>query len=119
MDGRILQVECKQCGGRHRYKPDAQTARDSASKSSLARPARSGTSRPASGRRTKSAPHVVTANPDRPPRPYAPAEAYSTGDRVVHPRFGEGVVQAVTGPTRVRVLFVDGEKTLVHGRARS
>jgi hypothetical protein len=38
------------------------------------------------------------------------------GDRVVHAHFGEGVVQAVTGPRKVEVLFASGAKTLVHGR---
>jgi hypothetical protein len=35
---------------------------------------------------------------------------------MLHPSFGEGVVQAITGPTKVQVLFASGEKTLVHAR---
>jgi hypothetical protein len=41
-----------------------------------------------------------------------------SADRIVHPSFGEGVVQAVTGPSKIEVLFGAGSKTLVHGRGR-
>lgn len=109
VDGRIAKVECKQCGGRHRYKPAdgeaAPRARRTTSKS---------TSASARARAAKT--ELIVADPSRPPRSYAASESYTQGDRVVHPNFGEGVVQAITGPTKVQVLFASGEKTLVHAR---
>ena len=54
----------------------------------------------------------------RPPRPFRTSDTYSVGDRVVHHHFGEGVVQAVTGPTKIQVLFETGPRTLVHARSR-
>jgi hypothetical protein len=106
VDGRIVKVECKQCGSRHRHRPpDGEAA---------IRP--SGDSSPRRTRAARPRASAITADPDRPPRTYRPSEHYSAGDRVLHPRFGEGVVQATSGPTKVRVLFSDGEKTLVQAR---
>jgi hypothetical protein len=47
------------------------------------------------------------------------SDTYQAGDRVVHDSFGEGVVQAVTGPTKVEILFDIGSKIMVHGRSTS
>ncbi len=98
--GRIAQVECGDCGARHRYR----TATGS----------RSGTARA-----RKKAPEkkpLVQADTSRPRRPFSPKDTYEVGDRVVHPTFGEGVVQATLGPTKVEVLFESGPKRLVQGR---
>lgn len=107
--GAIAQVECKQCGARHRYRPAPGERTRGASS-----PGR----RAASVRKARSAPApVVEADPSRPPRSFRPSDTYQVGDRVVHAHFGEGVVQAVRGPTKVEVLFSGGARTLVHGRA--
>ena len=37
---------------------------------------------------------------------------------MVHPTFGEGVVQATQGPTKVSVLFKAGTKLLVQSQVR-
>jgi predicted nucleic acid-binding Zn-ribbon protein len=102
-DGRIAKVECKQCGGRHRYRaPEGERAAEPARRRTTTRTARK--------------PATVEADTSRPPRPYRPTERYEQGDRLVHPNFGEGVVQSVSGPTKVRVRFINGEKTLVQAR---
>ena len=33
------------------------------------------------------------------------SDTYQLGDRVMHPHFGEGVVQALIGETKVEILF--------------
>ena len=105
-DGRIAQVECKQCGARHRYRPPDGDAQGGAAARS-----RRATARTASSKKP-----VVEADLSRPSRPFRMRETYQVGDRVVHATFGEGVVQAVTGARKVEVLFEAGPKILVHGR---
>ena len=98
--GRIAQVECGDCGARHRY-----------------RTASSGRKSPARARKTAAAKKpAVEADTSRPRRPFSTKDTYEVGDRVVHPSFGEGVVQATLGPTKVEVLFESGPKRLVQGR---
>lgn len=70
----------------------------------------------ASRARRAPGPRVVEADPSRPRRPFRPSDTYEVGDRILHGHYGEGVVQAVKGPTKVEVLFEAGAKTLVHGR---
>lgn len=109
VDGGIAKVECKQCGGRHRYRsPDGATKAPRGARASggKARGTRTATRRAS----------VIAADLSQAPRAYRPSEAYAAGERVLHPRFGEGVVQATAGPSKVRVLFSDGERTLVQAR---
>lgn len=112
-DGRIARVECRQCGARHRYRPVGGAAPAAAASRRAA-----GSGRPASRGRVRSARPVVEADPSRPRRPFRATDTYQVGDRIVHASFGEGVVQAVTGPSKIEVLFPAGPKTLVHARWR-
>ena len=106
-DGHVAKVECKQCGARHRFRPV-----DGVRAGSGQGPRKVGSAR---ARRKDAAP-IVEADPSRPRRPFRTSDTYEVGDRVVHASFGEGVVQAVTGPQKVQVLFDAGAKTLVHSR---
>jgi hypothetical protein len=102
--GRVAKVECRECSARHAYR--------------AVRGASPGPERPKPGgraRRSRKA-SIVEADPSRPRRPFSPRESYEVGDRVTHPSLGEGVVQAVNGPTKVEILFAVGTKTMVHGR---
>jgi hypothetical protein len=109
LDGRIAKVECKQCGARHAYRP-------SASERAAAPPKRTVRSaRPSRGRSPRGQ-SEIQADPTRPPRPYRPSDRYEAGDRMVHPSFGEGIVQGVSGPKKVLVRFSSGDKTLVQAR---
>jgi cell wall assembly regulator SMI1 len=60
-------------------------------------------------------PPAVEAEPDRPVKMYAASAMFDVADRVEHPQFGTGVVQAVE-QTKVVILFTSGRRTLVHGR---
>lgn len=105
MDGnRIVSVECKMCGGRHRFKsPDAPSTRRKA--------ARKGTGA------KRAAPREPAAfDPNRPIRTYRPTETFEAGDRIDHPKFGVGVVAAVAGPGKIQVEFPDTLRVLVQGR---
>jgi uncharacterized Zn finger protein len=108
--GRIAQVECKQCGARHRFRPPPGERGAASAGVRRTRTASSSRSRAAS------ADVMVEADPSRPPRSFDPRETYAVGDRLLHASFGEGVVQAVTGPRKIRVQFGSNEKLLVHAR---
>lgn len=109
--GRIAQVQCGECGVRHRYRPSGgATAGGSPRRRSVA-----GTCSPRS-RKSDTKP-VVEADPSRPSRTFSTSDTYQAGDRLVHPTFGAGVVQATQGATKVSVLFEAGTKLLVQGKA--
>lgn len=60
---------------------------------------------------------VVEPDLSRPPLPYSARELYYAGDRVSHPKLGEGVVQQQLGPNKAEVLFEGGKRlVLVMGR---
>ena len=47
---------------------------------------------------------------------YSPKTKYAVGDRVMHPKFGDGVVNELLPDNKVSIDFPDGPRTLVHGR---
>lgn len=49
-------------------------------------------------------------------REYSPKIKFALGERVTHPKFGDGVVTAVLADGKVTIDFVEGSRTLVHGR---
>ena len=104
--GQIAKVECRDCGARHGYRPKggAKTTR------------RSGPAPRARGKTAKPTHPIVEADLSRPRRSFDTSETYAVGDRIVHPSFGEGVVQAVVGATKVEILFAVGAKTMAHAR---
>lgn len=53
----------------------------------------------------------------RPIRSYAANESFTTGDRVNHPSFGEGVVQKLVYPNKMEIIFRSDIKILVHAGA--
>lgn len=113
MDGpRVTKVQCKHCLKYHRYKavpgePDVNAA--------YAKP------RKVVAGRSRKAPlnpgtPVVEAALDRPVRIYAMREVFEPGDRVQHPKFGQGVVEATPDAGKMLVCFPDGRRTLAHAR---
>jgi hypothetical protein len=60
----------------------------------------------------------VEADTSRPSRAFDPSDTWQVGDRMVHPSFGKGVVQATLGAKKVEVLFETGTKRLVQGQGR-
>jgi hypothetical protein len=59
---------------------------------------------------------VIEANLERMPVPYSVRDSYLAGDRISHPKLGEGVVQKSLGPTKVEVRFGEEVRVLVQGR---
>jgi transcription elongation factor Elf1 len=121
--GVITKVQCKQCGGNHRYKPPEGEERIDAKAKAKKSPAKKTTKRKTAKRKTsKLAPGelppepLVEPNLTRPVRDYSLKDVYALGDRVDHPKFGHGVVEKLSGPGKVSVFFEDGRKTLAHAR---
>lgn len=122
----IAKVQCKQCGGYHRYKPspDDVVVKPKAKKVSV----RATTTKAPAARKTtarKSATRVSSASNagplidpdlDLPVRAYAIAGIYQAGERIEHPKFGQGVVESFPAPDKMNVFFEDGRRTLAFGR---
>jgi hypothetical protein len=60
---------------------------------------------------------IVEPDLSRPVRAYALTESYEAGDRIAHPKLGDGVVQGTAGPGKIRVRFDDKSSLLVHERS--
>ena len=105
----IVKVQCKECGGYHRYRsPDGKSA---------AKRATSTTAKPRAPRAVveKHAAPAVAADLSRPARAYKITETFEVGDRVDHPTFGQGIVEVVDGQ-KMTVFFAVGRKVMVHGK---
>ncbi len=122
--GVITKVQCKECGGNHKYKPPAGEERVDAvaakkkpttvRKTAKRKATKKGASKLAPGQ----LPDAPLVDPDlsRPVRDYDVGEVFELGDRVDHPRFGHGVVEKITGPGKISIFFESGRKTLAHNR---
>ena len=59
---------------------------------------------------------ALSSDLSRPIRIYKMTETYAPGDRVEHPKFGQGVVGMLPGDGKMNVFFENGRKTLAHDR---
>jgi hypothetical protein len=111
---KVAKVQCKQCGGYHKYKSPHAAAE--AASSGGAR-----TSTPRAPRATKDQPvaridkPAVQADLAKPPRAYRPVDKYEVGERVDHPTFGQGVVEVIDGQ-KATIFFATGRKVLLHDK---
>jgi hypothetical protein len=71
--------------------------------------------------KSKAAPvdEIVEADESRPVRHYKITESYESGDSIDHPTLGRGVVQRAVGAGKIKVLFDDTPKLLIHERPPS
>jgi hypothetical protein len=53
-----------------------------------------------------------------PAKPYAPTEKFVPGDRVIHKKFGTGLVESIVEGGKVEIAFPEGVKLLVHGQKK-
>ena len=110
MDGpKIAKVQCKQCGGYHRYKSPHGASAQAKLPSNKRAP------------REPKAPverfekPAVTADLSRPVRPYRASEKFEVGERVEHPTFGQGVIE-LTESGKVTVFFATGRRVLAQAK---
>jgi hypothetical protein len=111
----VAKVQCKQCGGYHRYRgpAGAQTSRRSASPAVTRRDAQP---HPPPGRGFQP---LVEPDLSVPARPYRLNDVYEPRQRIDHPKFGVGVVESLPGPGKVEVCFPAGRRVLAQARAAS
>jgi len=117
----IAKVQCKECGGYHRYRsssgaPETRKARagtENGSRRASAAGARAG----ARGHSPASA-ASAGFQPDlsAPIRPYRMSESFRAGEQITHPRFGVGVVEQSSEPGKMAVLFSDGRRILAQAK---
>lgn len=108
----IVRVLCKECGAQHRYRnPNAGAT----PKRSTA----SGEAKPRAPRAEKVverfATPAVAADLSLPVRTYKASEAFTPGERVDHPTFGQGVVE-LAEPGKVTIFFATGRKVLAQAK---
>ena len=107
----IVKVQCKQCGGYHRYKSPHGAPKEKRMPSPFApRPER--TPKAPVERFEKPA---VAADLTKPARPYGASLKYDVGERVEHPSFGQGVVE-IAEPGKITVFFASGRRVLVQSK---
>ncbi len=111
----IVKVQCKQCGGYHRYKSPHGAPKEVRQPSMFApkppRAAAAATKAPVE-RFEKPA---VAADLTKPVRSYRASEKFDVGERVEHPSFGQGVVE-LAEPGKITVFFASGRRVLVQAK---
>lgn len=130
--GQVVKVQCKQCGGYHRYRPlkasqrgtvgptrrRAELDADGNPVPNAAKTPREPRERSAGAKPPANA-AMVPADLGKPAKPYRPREPFLVGERIDHPTFGTGVVEALPSPGKMQVFFPVGRKLLVCGTTGS
>ncbi|MBK9034604.1 MAG: hypothetical protein IPL61_25605 [Myxococcales bacterium] len=111
----IVRVICKECGGQHRYKNPKLPPGTKTRAASTPRSPRS--TRPVKVVARFETP-AVAADLNKPPRAYAASERFAIGERVEHPTFGQGVVEALE-LGKMTVFFAVGRKVLACGKGEA
>ena len=107
--GRIAKVQCKQCGGYHRYK-SPHGAPAAKKLPSAIRPPKE----PKAPVERFEKPSV-SADLTKPSRPYRASEKFEVGDRIDHPNFGQGVIE-IAEPGKITVFFASGRRVLAQSK---
>jgi hypothetical protein len=118
---KIVQVQCKQCGAVHRYRPPEKVKSARTPRSISDAPPRASKA-PRSHARKEDAP-LVAFDASKVGRRYRPVETFAVGDVIEHATFGRGVVEVALEPGKIQVWFEGRDlqpserRTLVHARA--
>ncbi|HTE54022.1 MAG TPA: hypothetical protein VK698_24370 [Kofleriaceae bacterium] len=115
----IVKVQCKECGGYHRYRRAGALAAPTTRK-----PRTTGASRPSGTRASRLAAAAAAEaafKPDMsaPIRPYTMSEMFRPGEQITHPRFGVGLVEQTSEPGKMAVVFADGRRILAQAKRES
>jgi hypothetical protein len=92
-DGTPASVICGTCGGRHNYREK----------------------RAANSPRRTVARETIPSAPRKPARQYSPREAFSEGDWIEHPKFGQGEVVAIR-EGKIEVKFGTEKRVFIHAQ---
>ena len=107
----IVKVQCKQCGGYHRYKSPHGAPKEKRQPNPFApRPERA-----AKAPVERFEKPAVAADLTKPSRPYRASEQFDVGDRIEHPSFGQGIIE-LSEPGKITVFFATGRRVLVQAK---
>lgn len=118
---KVTKVQCKFCSGDHRFKRSPNDP----SAPMPAPPKKVAATRTVGGKKTakkaaridpRSNEPLIEPDLALPVRDYAMSETYQTGERIEHPKFGQGVVESFPSPGKMNVFFEDGRRTLAFAR---
>jgi hypothetical protein len=59
---------------------------------------------------------IIEPNMEKPPQNYSISASFEVGDRISHSTLGDGVCQGSAGTGKIKVLFGEDAKILVHER---
>jgi hypothetical protein len=107
--GKPSRVECRVCHGTHQYKPTATTPRATTPRTGATRASKAPEPNPADvwAASMRSARGETLA--------YAPSGRFAVGNKLKHPKFGEGVVARLASTTVCEVVFQTGTVKLIMG----
>jgi len=113
----IVKVQCKQCGGYHRYKSPHGAPPEKRQPSMFA-PKTPRASTPSSTKAPveRFEKPALAADLTKPVRPYRASEKFDAGERVEHPSFGQGVIE-IAEPGKITVFFASGRRVLAQAKA--
>lgn len=103
----IAKVQCKECGGLHKYRPLGSKPRAKAG----TKPRKAGGSRSRKGEPAEPVGPTVEPDLKRAIRTYRADEHFEVAERVQHPTFGLGVVE-VSEAGKITIWFPSGRKRL-------
>ena len=110
----IVKVQCKQCGGYHRYKSPHGAPKEVRQPSMFGpKPQRAPAAEKAPVERFEKP--AVAADLSKPSRTYRASERFAVGERVDHPSFGQGIVE-ISEPGKITVFFATGRRVLVQAK---
>jgi len=109
----IVKVLCKECGGQHRYKSPHGAPKEKRQPSLATRAAAPSRAEKAPVERFEKP--AVAADLSKPVRQYAASLKYEVGERVEHPTFGQGVIEAAE-PGKITVFFGVGRRVLAQSK---
>lgn len=112
----IVKVQCKQCGGYHRFKSPHGAPKEKRMPSQFApKPPRNAGMTSGEKAVERFEKPAVAADLTKPVRPYAASLKYAVGERIDHVSFGQGVVEAAE-PGKVTVFFATGRRVLAQSK---
>jgi DNA-directed RNA polymerase subunit M/transcription elongation factor TFIIS len=121
VDGKVEKVVCKTCGRKHKYRPNLPKSRQK--KTTKTRKTAGGTTAQKTTRtRRRKDPSIkweetLSEHDVTNPKDYSIYETFNQHDIIMHKKFGRGIIIEVREEGKMEVMFKEGTKVLIYGRA--
>ncbi len=100
--GTVDRCECTTCGAAHKYRDPEKVAKKGAAKKTVKKAT------------PEEAWKKAVGGASGPAKPYMMSGEYAAEDLIDHPTFGQGFVEESIVPNKIRVIFEEGAKVLIH-----